>query len=92
MRWRLAVAACMLAATGCAVSVSEVTPLGGNLYMVGANARSGIQPDSEIMAAAVQKASAFCASLGKHVEISATQITGVQGISPRNADVRFSCN
>lgn len=82
----------LMALAGCATTVSEVTPLGGGLYMVGANARLGTQSDGEIMAAAVQKATAYCIGIGKSVEVTATQATGVQGLTPRNADVRFSCN
>jgi uncharacterized protein YceK len=77
---------------GCATRVSEVTPLGGGLYMVGANARTGIDSDAEVMGQAIKRATAYCEATGKRVHVEATNATGIQGLTPRNADVRFSCD
>lgn len=81
----------MFALAACGTTISDIIPMGPNEYMVGANARTGVPTNAEIMDAAVKKATAYCESTGKQVRVTATQNTGTQGLTPRNVDVRFSC-
>lgn len=83
----LAVAAVL---AGCA-SVSEVTPLGADKYMVGSHVRGGLTSWAEVKAMAVRGAADFCAAKGMTVEVLGMETSGTQGFTPQNADVTFKC-
>lgn len=88
------VAAVCLTATltvaGCQ-TVSDVTSVGPDTYMVGAQERGGLATTMEIKQLAIKKADAYCAALDKRVRVVSIESSGVQGFTPRNADLVFQC-
>lgn len=75
---------------GCA-SVSEVVPLGGDKYMVGSHVRGGLTSWAEVKSMAVKQANEYCALKKMKVEVLSMDTSGVQGLTPQNADVTFKC-
>lgn len=78
------------AIAGC-TSVTDVTPMGKDTFMVGAEARGGIMSNTEVMQMAVKKANAYCASQSKVMEPTHVQSTGVRGWTPQEAEFVFQC-
>lgn len=82
------IAAAML--TGC-VSTSEVTEIGKDTYMVGTEARGGMQTKGKAMTANVKAANAFCGEKGKKMMLTHTETSGIPGWSPVDAEIQFVC-
>lgn len=89
MKMTLAAAAALVM-TGCS-SVSAVTPIGPNSYMVGSNAHGGFSSDAEVKALAINRANEYCAGQGKVAQITASTSSGVQMWTPQNSEVQFTC-
>jgi hypothetical protein len=88
---RNAVLALVATVCGCA-TVSDVTSLGAEKYLVGSHVRGGLTSWAEVKAMAVQRATQFCSSREMDVEVLNIQTSGAQGWTPQNADVTFKCN
>lgn len=83
-----------LAATllaGCAASVSDVTEIGRDSYMIGATNAGGNQSSTAMKAAAIRQASQFCKDLGKAMALKTTEATGVQWLTAMSAEITFQC-
>jgi hypothetical protein len=76
---------------GCA-TISDVTPLGAEKYLVGSHVRGGLTSWAEVKAMAVQRATQYCSSREMEVEVLNIETSGAQGWTPQNADVTFKCN
>jgi hypothetical protein len=72
-------------------SVSEVTPMGKDTYMVGAEARGGMYSRTEVTQMAVKRANAFCQEQGKVMSPSHIDNTGVRGWTPQETQFLFEC-
>lgn len=85
---------CLMAAAlclaGCA-TMSDVTPIGQDKYFVGLSVRGGFSSDAEVKQRALERANSFCAGKGKRMALLSSTSTGVQGWTPQNADVTFTC-
>lgn len=88
MKILLAVTPIVLAAC---TTVSPVTPLGNNTYLVGTSVRGGFTSDTEVKTVALQRAMQFCQGQGKTMVVTGSQSSGVQGWTPQNAEVTFTC-
>jgi len=86
----LLTAIALAALTGCS-SVSEVVPTGKDTFMVGSSAHGGFTGDVEVKALAVRRANEFCAGRGQIAQITNSTSSGVQGWTPQNSEVQFSC-
>jgi hypothetical protein len=75
---------------GC-TTMSEVQPLGQGRYMVGTSVRGGFTSDTEVKAGALVRARSFCSSLRKDFVLLNSSSSGVQGWTPQNAEVVFTC-
>jgi len=82
--------ASVLLLAGCQ-SVSEVTQLGQNRYMVDATTRGGFLSHGETTALAVGKAREFCAGQNKQLETEDTKTAGARGWTPVDSTVMFKC-
>lgn len=71
--------------------MSNVTPIGKDLYMVGVSVRGGFTGDTEVKAKALDSANAFCTSLGRRMALVSSSSSGVQGWTPQNAEIQFRC-
>ena len=76
--------------TAC-TTISEVTPIGTDSYMVGSSVRGGFTGDTEVKTLAVKRANEFCANKGKTMVLTGSQSSGVQGWTPQNSEVTFTC-
>lgn len=72
-------------------AMSEVQSLGQGRYMVGTSVRGGFTSDAEVKAGALVRARAFCAGLQKEFILLHSSSSGVQGWTPQNAEVVFTC-
>lgn len=88
MRLTILIAAALV--TACS-TMSEVQPLGQGRYMVGTSVRGGFTSATEVKAGALARARAFCASLQKNFVLLSSTSSGVQGWTPQNAEVVFTC-
>lgn len=82
--------ALLLALAGC-VSISEVTPMGRDTFMVSTDARGGFTSTGDLIARSAQKASAYCAGLGKEMMPDGIQNQGVRGFTPQENTFMFRC-
>lgn len=57
----------VLVLSGCA-SVTEVTPMGNNTYMVGSKVAGGHKSHTEVKSLALQRANEFCQESGKSMD------------------------
>jgi hypothetical protein len=73
-------------------TVSPISPIGANSYMVGTSVRGGFTSDTEVKTIALQRANEFCRGMGKSMTLTSSQSSGVQGWTPQNSEVIFSCN
>ena len=88
MRYELCIVAALLA--GC-TTISEVTQVGPNTYYVGSSVRGGLTSDAEVKTVSLQRARGFCAGLGSTMTVLNSQSSGIQGWTPQNSDVTFTC-
>jgi hypothetical protein len=72
-------------------TVSDITPLGAEKYMVGSQVRGGLTSWTEVKAMAVKRATDFCSAKNMKVEVLNMETSGAQGWTPQNADVTFKC-
>ncbi|MCH8620548.1 hypothetical protein [Undibacterium sp. TS12] len=72
-------------------SVSPVTPVGKDTYMVGANSRGGFTSDAEVTALSLKRATEWCEGLGKQMELVNSTNSGTQGWTPQQSQVTFRC-
>ena len=81
----------LLALAGCVTIPTEVVATGKDTYQVSVKGVVfATQGDANM--AALTKANAFCASLGRRIEVAApAEENGVFGWSPRESTLRFSC-
>ena len=79
-----------LSLAGCQ-TVSDVTPIGRDTYMVGAHVRGGLTSTMEVKQLAIRRADTFCGGQGKRMALVNVESRGVQGFTPQNADVMFRC-
>ncbi|SAL09297.1 hypothetical protein AWB69_00017 [Caballeronia udeis] len=84
------VAAILTILSACA-SVSEVTQLGKDTYMVDATTRGGFQSHGETTALAVNKAREFCSSKGKELMTGPARTSGARGWTPVESTLTFQC-
>lgn len=75
---------------GCS-SVSDVTPVGKDTYMVGSQVRGGLTSWAEVKSLALQRAASYCGGLGKHMAIVDTETHGARGWTPQEAEITFRC-
>lgn len=85
---RLALLSALLA--GCS-TMTNVTPVGQDRYMVGYQVRGGLTSWGEVKERAVLKATEFCTAKSQKIEVLNIETSGAQGWSPQNADVTFKC-
>ena len=86
------VATCaLIASLAACTSVSEVTPMGKDTYMVGAEARGGMFSRTEVTQLAVKRANAFCQEQGKVMSPGHIENTGVRGWTPQDTQFVFEC-
>jgi hypothetical protein len=78
------------AATGC-VSVSEVTKVGKDTYMVGADVRGGMTSDTEVKMLSLNRANEYCEKMGKVMVADSSTSRGVRGWTPQTSEVTFFC-
>jgi hypothetical protein len=83
-----AVAALLLA--GCITTPSNVISVGKDTYQLSATG-VGFTTQSGANMAALENASAYCASLGKKMLVKQSAENGVYGWSPRRNDLTFMC-
>jgi len=79
-----------LVLTGC-TSVTDVTKTGRDTYMVGVTVRMGVSGDAGATSEAIQAANKFCSTKGQIAQVSGTQSSGTQGLTPVGSVVHFSC-
>jgi hypothetical protein len=72
-------------------TVSDITPLGAEKYMVGSQVRGGLTSWAEVKAMAVKRATDFCTAKNMKIEVLNMETSGAQGWTPQNADVTFKC-
>jgi len=76
--------------SGC-TTISGVTPIGKDSYMIGATDRGGMRSHTEMRALGIRKANEFCQSKGKVMVISNVGSQGAQGWTPVESEVTFLC-
>jgi len=74
---------------GCA-TVSDVTPIGKDSYMVGVEVRGG-QNWTEVKAHAIKRASEYCVGQGKNMVLTHSETHGARGWTPQDAEIQFMC-
>ena len=79
-----------IALAGC-VSVTSAVPTGPDAWMIGLGAHGGLQSDAELMSRTITEAGQFCSRMGRHVEVTGTSFTGMQGWTPQSNQVMFRC-
>lgn len=72
-------------------SVSSVTPAGNDTYMVGSEVRGGFSSWAEVRALTLNRATEYCASLGKGMEQIDSKTRGARGWTPQEAELTFRC-
>lgn len=80
----------ILACAAC-TSVSDVTPIGRDTFMVGSQARGGFISTADLIAMSAQKANAYCATIGKSMTPDNIQNSGVRGFTPQENTFMFRC-
>lgn len=88
MRLTIVLFAVLLA--GC-TTMSEVQPIGQGRYMVGMAVRGGFTSDTEVKAGALARARSYCAGMQKTFVLLRSSSSGIQGWTPQNAEVVFTC-
>jgi hypothetical protein len=86
-----AAAALALCTLSACTTVSEVTAMGKDTYMVGAEARGGMMSRTEVAQLAIKRANAFCVSEGKVMSPTHIDSTGVRGWTPQETEFVFQC-
>lgn len=79
----LSVAACS--------SVTEVSTVAPNTYLVGAMMGGQLPSWSEVKALALKRANAHCESLGQTTLVDRWETHGARGWTPLNAELTFRC-
>jgi gamma-glutamyltranspeptidase len=87
MRSLIYVFAMMLAAC---VTTSDITPIGGGRYLLVGHASGGLNAGKGAGAAA-QKAAAFCASQGKTLFVTDTELHGIAALGGESTNMTFIC-
>ncbi len=90
MHKAIVAAVTVLLLSGCVTPTAPVS-MGNDRYMIGVNARGGFSSNSELLAATVQRAQAFCSSMNKQAIVDDTNTSGSQGWTPQDAQVVFRC-
>jgi hypothetical protein len=78
-----------LTLAGC-VTTSDIVPMGNDQYFLTGHASSGLNAGKGT-AAAVEKASAYCSSHGKAVEIVNTEFHGMAAVGGESTSLVFKC-
>lgn len=76
---------------GACESVSDVTQIGKDTYIISATTRGGFESHGETTALAVNKAREYCAVQGKQIQAGAAQTSGARGWTPLDSSVTFQC-
>jgi hypothetical protein len=79
-----------LALAGCQ-SVSDVTPIGRDTYLVGTQVRGGMTSWAEVRQISLSRANQYCAEQGRKMQMVNMETRGTQGWTPQNADLTFQC-
>jgi len=87
----LAASAVIVCAVSACTTVSDVTPMGKDTFMVGAEARGGLMSRTEVAQLAIKRANAFCESQGKEMSPTHIDSTGVRGWTPQETQFVFQC-
>jgi len=88
---RVATISVALILAGCAASVSEVTEIGKDSYMVGTTNAGGNKSSTAMKAAAIRRAGLFCKEQGKSMALKTTESSGIQWVTPMSAEITFQC-
>jgi hypothetical protein len=75
---------------GCITTPSNVVSIGKDTYQISATG-VGFSTQSAANMAALETASAYCANLGRKLQLKQAAESGVYGFSPRRSDVVFMC-
>jgi len=86
---RIIIAIAVLAA-GCS-SVTEVSPMGNDTYMVGGKAVGGHMSHTEVKGIALQRADDYCQAKGKKMVLKDAKSSGARGWTPLASEVVFHC-
>jgi hypothetical protein len=89
MHQKLAALAVLALCAGCA-TVSDVTPIGKDSYMVGVEVRGG-QDWTTVKAHAIRRANEYCAGLGRNMVLTHSETSGARGWTPQDAEIQFMC-
>lgn len=81
----------LIVACAACTSVSDVTPMGRDTFMVGAQARGGFISTTDLVAMSAQKANAYCAGIGKSMTPDNIKNSGVRGFTPQENTFIFRC-
>jgi hypothetical protein len=87
---RSALAVCVAAIAGCS-SVTDVSPMGNDTYMVGGKAMGGHMSHTEVKGIALQRADDYCVSKGKKMILQDAKSSGARGWTPLASEVVFKC-
>jgi hypothetical protein len=85
-----AASAACLSVAAC-TTITEVTPMGKDTYMVGANDNSGIKSHTEVAQLAIKRANEFCASQHKVMSPGRVKNSGVQWWTSEETEFVFQC-
>jgi hypothetical protein len=82
---------CVIALTlaGC-VSATDVMPIGNNQYLLTGRATGGLNAGKS-MAAAIQKATAYCAARHQSFVLAKADAHGMAALGGESTDVSFTC-
>lgn len=84
------VAASIVLLAGCQ-SVSDVTEIAKDTYIVDATTRGGFQSHGETTALAIAKAREFCSGKGLMMQAAPAKTSGARGWTPVESSVTFQC-
>ena len=82
--------ACATTLAACA-SMTDIVPAGKDTYMLSASDFSGLSGPGALRTAELQRANAYCGSLGRHMKALSATGRGVAGWTPTDAALTFQC-
>ena len=72
-------------------SVTDVSPMGNDTYMVGGKAAGGHMSHTEVKGIALQRAEEYGRSQGKSMQLESAKSSGARGWTPLASEVVFKC-
>jgi len=90
MRSVLMAAATAASVCGCS-SVTDVSPMGNDTYMVGGKAVGGHMSHTEVKGIALQRADDYCQARGKKMVLQEAKSSGARGWTPPASEAVFRC-